>query len=340
MKKVKKTLKSNIFFIISILIIVAFSFIYSYYMFYKKPIDNKELYIINKVDIISEDLDEEKSLMIDSNETKLITLTVENNFNINKKFYIWYQILNNQNNINIGSITSSAIVLNDSGNVIEKNSNQEITLGIKNNNTSTTKIKFGIVYGDQSQQLQAPDKCIFITNTINISKPKEYSIGDKIILNDYSSWHVIKESLANDDYIVLLNDNVINIEDTNQALDVQNNQVLFDPNDENINFYLENNYKKFLEESNVKIGDQGEIRLITLDELLTIGNYNYKNYNYYQAITPPWLTINTPWWTMTPFSTNSTYYVHKGNIYYAKEKDTTRAALRPVIKVLKTNIKS
>lgn len=131
MKKTKKTLKSNIFFIVLILIIVAVSFIYSYYMLYRKPIDNKELYIINKVDIISEDLDAEKSLMIDSNETKLITLTVENNFNINKRFYIWYQILNNQNNINIGSITSSAIALTNSGNIIEKNSNQEIALGIK-----------------------------------------------------------------------------------------------------------------------------------------------------------------------------------------------------------------
>lgn len=340
MKKVKKTLKSNIFFIISILIIIAFSFIYSYYMFYKKPIDNKELYIINKVDIISEDLDEEKSLMIDSNETKLITLTVENNFNINKKFYIWYQILNNQNNINIGSITSSAIVLNDSGNVIEKNSNQEITLGIKNNNTSTTKIKFGIVYGDQSQQLQAPDKCIFITNTINISKSKEYSIGEKIILNDYSRWHVIEESSSNEDYVTLLKDDVINIEESDQALDVVKNKILFDPNDENIKFYLDNTYKKELEKNNIKLGDNGEIRLITLNELLTLGNYNYQDYNYYQTTTPNWLNTNVPWWTMTPFSSDSTYYVYKGNIYFAKDKNITRAAIRPVIKVLKSNIKS
>lgn len=340
MKKVRKVVKKNILFIILITIIVIAALIYSYVRLHQKPINNKELYIINNVELKSKDLNAEKTMSIDSNETKLITLTVTNNFKTDKKFYVWYKVLTNQNNIDIGSVKSSDVTLLESGNIIEKNTTKEIIVGIKNNNDSTIQLAFGIVYGDQNEQLKLPHNSTSITDSIDIIEKKEYSVGEKIILNDYSRWHVIEESSSNEDYVTLLKDDVINIEESDQALDVVKNKILFDPNDENIKFYLDNTYKKELEKNNIKLGDNGEIRLITLNELLTLGNYNYQDYNYYQTTTPNWLNTNVPWWTMTPFSSDSTYYVYKGNIYFAKDKNITRAAIRPVIKVLKSNIKS
>lgn len=340
LKKVKKVVKANILFIILIIIIGIIAIIYSYARLRQKPIDDKELYIINNIELKSKDLDEERILTIDRNETKIITLTIINNFKSDKKFYIWYKGLTTSNNINIGSVESSTVTLLKSGNIIERNSTEEVTIGITNNNNTTSKITFGIVYGNPNDRLEVPNNSTFITNSINIIKPKEYSIGEKIILNDYSKWHVIEESSSNDDYVTLLKDKIINIEKNNQVLDMVNNKVLFDPNDENIKYYLDTIYKKELEKNNIKLGDNGEIRLITLNELLKLGNYSYKNYNYYQTTTPTWLNTNVPWWTMTPFSSDSTYYVYKGNIYFAKDKNTTRAGIRPVIKVLKSNIKS
>lgn len=340
LKKVRKVVKKNILFIILITIIVIAALIYSYVRLHQKPINNKELYIINNVELKSKDLNAEKTMSIDSNETKLITLTVTNNFKTDKKFYVWYKVLTNQNNIDIGSVKSSDVTLLESGNIIEKNTTKEIIVGIKNNNDSTIQLAFGIVYGDQNEQLKLPHNSTSITDSIDIIEKKEYSVGEKIILNDYSRWHVIEESSSNEDYVTLLKDDVINIEESDQALDVVKNKILFDPNDENIKFYLDNTYKKELEKNNIKLGDNGEIRLITLNELLTLGNYNYQDYNYYQTTTPNWLNTNVPWWTMTPFSSDSTYYVYKGNIYFAKDKNITRAAIRPVIKVLKSNIKS
>lgn len=340
MKKILEIIKRNILLIILIFIVIVLAFIYSYDNLFKRPIDNKELYVINNIELKSNDLNENKKLIIDNKETKLITMNIKNNYNIDKRFYIWYKISNNQDSINIGSASSSDIILSKDGNIIKKQSNQNLTIGIINNSNNPVEIEFGITTSDKNEVIETPNNTNVITNIINISKLKEYSIGEKITLKNNSSWYVIEESSSTDDYITLLKDNIINIKNDNQSLDIKNNLITFDPNDDNIKFYLENTYKKELETSGIKIGEQGEIRLINLNELLTIGNYNHQDYNYYNTSSPKWLILDTPWWTSTPFSKDSTYYVYKENIFFAKDKKTTRAALRPVIKVLKSNIKS
>lgn len=339
MKKILESIKNYYLLIILLFIIILLVFIYTYKVYSNIPIDNQKLYITSKVELKSKELDSNHQIKLAPNENKTITIIVKNNFNTDKKYTIWYKSLAKNNDIQLTS-SSFATTLTDENNIIEKSSQQEISINIKNKNASSIQVEFGVAYTNPKDKLILPDESISIKQKINTNKIKEYSIGDKVILNKQGSWHVIQESLIDDEYIVLLSDKTIKLDDDNQSLDSINNKVLFKPNDDNIKFYLENTYKKLLEENNIMFGDAGEIRLITLKELLAIGSYNYKEYNYYKNDTPEWINTNTPWWTMTPYSISSTYYVQNGNIYFSKDQNATRAAIRPVIKVLKSNIKT
>ena len=138
--------------------------------------------------------------------------------------------------------------------------------------------------------------------------------------------------------MLLLRSSNIKITNTKQALSVKGDLVSYTPGDENILFYLDNTYRKELEKNGLKLGEEAEIRLITLSELQSVGQYEYKNYVYYKKTIPSWLLINKPWWTMTPFSEKSHYYVKVGNVYHTKN-DGEKYAVRPVIRILKSNIK-
>lgn len=340
MKKLLDSVKEYYLLIISIFIVISLVIIYTHNSFIDKPVQNKKLYITSEVELKSPEFNEDNQIELGPNQQKSIEITVKNNFNTDKKYIAWYKKLNESSNIEINIENSNQITLSKEGNFIEKNSNYQMIININNKSNIEAKIQFGVVYTDIKELLTVPNNSFPLFHSVKEKNTKEYSIGDKIVLNDKSSWHVIKESLINDDYITLLKDNPINLNTNVQSFNIVSNKVLFQPDDENIKFYLENTYKENLEKNDINIGDDGEIRLITLNELLSIGNYNYKDYNYYGTTIPKWLDINTPWWTMTPFSSESIYYAHKGNIYFAKDNKTTRATIRPVIKVLKTNIEA
>lgn len=334
LKKIIEKLKNNLVFIILILM-VFFGVTLYYRVFSKHSIINRDLYITSVVELRCKDLDSHKKIVVDSNESKVIKLTVKNNFNSSKKFYVWYK--SDDDLLKIGSLNSSRFILSTDGNVIDKQKTLDIEIGIINTSVNSVTVEFGIVYGANNEKLDTPSDTKIITDTINVGKQREYVVGDKVNLLGNTKWYVIKESSDTDDYVTLLSDDIINILNQNTAMDNINNLVLIQNDEDNIKYYLENIYSKELEDKGINLGENGEIRLIHLNELLSFSNYNYKDYNYYGTSSPKWLRIKMPFWTMTPFSKDNYYYVYKGNIYFSKIN--TRAGIRPVIKVLKSNIK-
>lgn len=335
MKKILDLINKNRIFIILVLIIsITTVFIYELLKI-KPPVDDKDLYINSSVELKSEELDDNKKINIDGREKKKIKIELKNNFSNDKKVFVWYKSDNDK--VMVGNLSTSEIKLCKEGLIIEHNKIIEIEIGIKNNSDMIGEIEFGIINKDLDEDID-DGNYKFIDEVFNINNNKKYSIGNKVVLNDNSSWHVIEESDDADIYVSLLSDDILKV-DNNDSIDAKKNMVLFNVNDENIGFYLDNDYRRILDDKNVKIGENGEIRLITLEELQKLAEYSYKNYNYYGKNIPGWLNIKKPWWTMTPYSKKGHYYVDGKNIIATKDEKKTRAGLRVVLKILKSNIK-
>ena len=328
-------IKKNKVFLL-LVIVITLSMLFSYKLLkVKPPIEDKDLYIKSSVELKSDELDENKKISIDGKEKKRLKLVFKNNFNKDKKIYVWYKVDNDK--VSVGNLSTSSIKLSKDGLVIEKNRTIEVEIGIKNDSEEVSVVEFGIIYKDIGDVLDI-NNYKFIDQVFKLNNNRMYSIGDRVILKNNSYYHVIKESDNNDIYVTLLSDDIIKI-NNNNSLDVKDNKVLFNVNDENISFYLDNNYRKELEDKEIKIGEDGEIRLITLGELQNISEFSYKDYNYYGKNVPSWLNIKKPWWTMTPYSSDGHYYVVGKNILSTKDVKKTRAGLRIVLKLLKSNIK-
>lgn len=335
MKKLLEKLKKNKIFIILIIIVAIISFFMYKTLRTKPPIKDNDLYIKSSVELKSDDLDLNKKIVVDAKQKKKLNLLIKNNFNSKKEIYVWYKVEDNEK-VKVGNLSSSKVKLSKDGLIIKENESLETEIGIKNDLEVATTVEFGVVYDKEADDI---NNYSFIGDIFQIGNQKSFVVGDKVALKDNSSWHVIEETNSSDIYVVLLKDDIIQIDNNVKTIDVKDNLVLHETSDENISFYLDNNYRKELEDKSIQIGEDGEIRLITLNELQAIGEYLYKDYNYYAKNVPSWLIIKSPWWTMTPFSNDSHYYVDGKNILSIKDVKNIRAAIRPVVKVLKSNIK-
>ena len=335
MKKLLEKLNKNKIFIILIVVVGMISFFMYKILKVKLPIDDNDLYIKSSVELKSDGFDENRKVVIDAKQKKRLNIIIKNNFNTKKEVYVWYKV-EDSDNVKVGNLSSSKVKLSKEGLSIKENESLEVEVGIKNDLEIATKVEFGIIYDKKNDNM---NNYSFIDDVFKIGNQKTFVIGDEVILKDNSNWHVIKGSDSSDIYVVLLKDDIIKIDNNVKTIDVKDNLVLHETSDENIDFYLDNNYRKELEDKNIRIGEDGEIRLITLSELQEIGEYQYKDYNYYATDIPSWLIIKSHWWTMTPFSNDSHYYVSEKNILSIKDVKKVRAAIRPVIKVLKSNIK-
>lgn len=182
---------------------------------------------------------------------------------------------------------------------------------------------------------------------------KQYNIGDEIIFNN-EKWNVIKPSTENDDYVVVL-----------KATDIEelNGKPFYncpskDDNGINCSMKLTNDYQKsvakeyfdttyikLLGKENLKEINGYYIRLITIEELESLG-CDLKTNSCSSA--PSWLTTNVPGtvsWTMSSSNTGS-------DMQYAFGFDTYTGTngirdngvgstldVRPVINLLKSSIK-
>lgn len=123
---------------------------------------------------------------------------------------------------------------------------------------------------------------------------KEYKVGDKIVLDDYTSWMVIEDSDSSSDYVKLLSitgynysPNEVGVSENGKrpvftikcnesecpSMDILQKGVTYD---NGLKSYVDN-LKNYIP-VNLKNVDGYDIRLITLDEILKIdNNWEYKS---------------------------------------------------------------
>ena len=203
----------------------------------------------------------------------------------------------------------------------------------------------------------------------------DYVIGDQISFAG-SNWYVIKNSIADEDYVTLLKEKVL----TNAELgeyasgDIYDTMLYYwsdtchpssygytewdesgcaghnDYEGSKVKEYLEGTYINTLGETNLKEVDGYKVRLITKEELQT--NLGYATemtasyYEYSATNTPSWVYkdfsySNRVWgyWTMTshPEYSFSMWCVHSGGIL--KDYNAhSNSEVRPVINLLKSSI--
>ena len=133
---------------------------------------------------------------------------------------------------------------------------------------------------------------------------KEYKIGDVITFNK-ETWHVIKDSNKDEDYVVILKDErLIELDgmpyyecppERDNGLNCSG--WMSDSYEDSVaKEYFDKIYIKSLGENNLKNVDGYAVRLITLDELENLGcNVDLKNC--YEG--PKWLISSRMIWTMT-----------------------------------------
>lgn len=184
---------------------------------------------------------------------------------------------------------------------------------------------------------------------------KEYHVGDEITFNN-EKWHVITESTTSDDYVVVLKDQ--DLSDLKQKPYYECPEE--DENDINCNMKMSNDYeksvaKKYFDETyintlnknNLKEINGYYIRLITINELETLG-CDLSTESCSNA--PSWLTSNIVSWTMsyttdTPTDDASDAFVYSfGYDSYSNTNGIYKSGVgstlnvRPVINLLKSSI--
>lgn len=200
----------------------------------------------------------------------------------------------------------------------------------------------------------------------------DYVIGDTITFAG-SNWYVIKDSVAGDDYVTLIKENLVtNAElgdyaysNTYDAMayyysdtchysgsyNYTNNDMSGcsghnDYEGSKVKEFLDNQYLPALGSNNLKEVDGYKIRLITTEELKNnLGWNNLSNSVSTSAndsgnSVPTWV-YSSMYWTMTPYSDNTTaiWYVDNDSTIYMEHNVSNYRGVRPVINLLKSSIK-
>lgn len=169
---------------------------------------------------------------------------------------------------------------------------------------------------------------------------ESYIIGDKVLLNDNSAWYVIDDSASNEQYVTLLKETQIDINndgkfDNNdkKAFNKEGNEKYDSTLESSIAYYLEHNYKGQLEE---KIGKVKEISLLTSKEFVKIRTKMGYGYEWSEG---NWLANDKlgNWWLNT--SQNEKIYTVSRNGSYKMNSSATTNYVRPKITIEKENIK-
>lgn len=194
------------------------------------------------------------------------------------------------------------------------------------------------------------------SNQTNEIVNKQYHVGDEITFNN-EKWHVISESTTSDDYVVVLKDQDLN--DLKQKPYYECPKE--DDNGINCSMKMSNDYEKsvakkyfdniyinVLGKTNLKEVNGYYIRLITVNELESLGcDLSSKSC----INVPTWLTSNIVSWTMSYTTSTPTDDASKATVYsfgYDNYTGTngiyengvgSTLNVRPVINLLKSSIK-
>ncbi len=181
----------------------------------------------------------------------------------------------------------------------------------------------------------------------------QYYIGDEVTFNG-EKWHVIADSPASSDYVVVLKDQALKDlqgepfyrcpEEDDNGINC-NMKMSNDYQDSVAKQYFDNTYIDILGKNNLKEVDGYRIRLITIDELELLG-CNLAEQSCDDA--PSWLTDGNLFWTMSHTSTAPTNDASEADVYsfgLAFEKKVIQISgvgstlyVRPVVNLLKSSI--
>lgn len=234
----------------------------------------------------------------------------------------------------IGDINSDGVIdnqdkqllvdyLDSNDNSVTINKVADVTGDGKIDNSDLNKLRFYLGGITSIDGYVCPDsyeldnnKCIKSELATKINN--NYEVGSAIYYND-SYWYVLSN---NNNYVTLLKRDTIS------------NAINYD--EYNINIIL-NDYASSIYDDLKEI-DGSKIRLITLNELKSIGFVDKTNTSYYEGVdTPYWIGyINKEYWV----DGNSFIVINYDNNNYAyKASSDTLAYIRPVINVYKSKLK-
>ncbi|MDD3340591.1 MAG: DUF4434 domain-containing protein [Bacilli bacterium] len=185
---------------------------------------------------------------------------------------------------------------------------------------------------------------------------KEYKIGDKITLQDGSTWHVIKKSGVTEDSVKILKDQTIGIFPFDKVGHRPSTESTYCTaysyggcnawkamqgkysnggttgtvvENSDLYNYLNDTYKKELVNKQIT-GIIGDIELITKEDYDTLISSNYN-----------WFATNIYWWTMTPAPSNNVdvYVIGADNdLYTSLVTNNANFNVRPVLTINKKTI--
>ena len=197
---------------------------------------------------------------------------------------------------------------------------------------------------------------------------REYKIGDQVTLLDNSVWWVIQNSDKRHPFVTLLKDTSLNM-DSDPAITSADYRT-FDStvtsskpyvayskiSTTNIGYYLENSYRPTLTSS--LSGVSGNItylkvRLMKLEEINKIPGVQHCGVTSYDSCvftsdTPEWIWKRGHFWLMDSPLKEANAYVYQGGYpssypqygeIYQNKSGSQSAGFRPVIEILKTNLK-
>ena len=144
----KKVIYISIVLILTVILSITY---FSYAFFTRQDIQSGKLNIVTGTltyKITSSDLNSNNSITLSAKEKKKINIKLISLNNINSKYILYYQTTNS--NFNIGY--SSTTVDQTSG-TINANATKNITISLKNNNSSSITLTFGVVGGFASNDL-------------------------------------------------------------------------------------------------------------------------------------------------------------------------------------------
>lgn len=214
----------------------------------------------------------------------------------------------------------------------------------------------GYIVYDKFLSKPAENENTIKNNQTNEITNKQYQVGDEISFNN-EKWHVITESPASDDYVVVLKDQDLN--DLKQKPYYECPEE--DDNSINCSMKMSNDYQKSvvkkyfddtyinaLNKNNLKEVNGYYIRLITINELESLG-CNLSEESCSNA--PSWLTSDIVSWTMSYTTESPTNDANNAFVYsfgYDSYNGTngiyktgvgSTLNVRPVINLLKSSIK-
>lgn len=202
--------------------------------------------------------------------------------------------------------------------------------------------------------VSSKDVKVSVEKDVSVKSKWDYTIGQAVTMIDGSKWHVLENSLASSDTVVLLSDYGLNENGTYNTECIEDPQYkgsyymcstrefdydgtnVYDENDSNnVGYFIKNTYAPLVQAA---LPGTTNITLPTIEQILEADGQEYDNNTSY-SLSSDWLLTNQ-YWINSWIYNNSNYAVstYSGYIYNSSSNNYSSYVARPVITTLKSNI--